>query len=96
MYILAATVHFIGVTFYGVFASGELQPWAEPTPEQLKAWEENANPQKVTPQTPRPPPPVPIIYYYSKIFFNFFKLSCYLFVNIDAYNRSEFKKNYNQ
>lgn len=27
---MAATVHLIGITFYGIFASGELQPWAEP------------------------------------------------------------------
>lgn len=26
---MAATVHLFGVSFYGVFASGELQPWAE-------------------------------------------------------------------
>lgn len=29
---MGATVHFIGITIYGIFASGELQPWAEPTP----------------------------------------------------------------
>lgn len=29
VFLLAATVHLIGVTFYGTFASGELQPWAE-------------------------------------------------------------------
>jgi ACS family sodium-dependent inorganic phosphate cotransporter-like MFS transporter 6/7/8 len=26
----------MGVTFYAVFASGELQPWAEPTTEDKK------------------------------------------------------------
>jgi ACS family sodium-dependent inorganic phosphate cotransporter-like MFS transporter 6/7/8 len=35
---MAATVHFIGVTFYGVFASGELQPWSEPPTEEKKVW----------------------------------------------------------
>lgn len=36
---MAAVVHFIGVTFYAVFASGELQPWAEPsTEEKKKVW----------------------------------------------------------
>lgn len=30
VFFLAATIHFIGVCFYGTFASGELQPWAEP------------------------------------------------------------------
>lgn len=29
VFLLAATVHFCGITFYGIFASGELQPWAE-------------------------------------------------------------------
>lgn len=29
VFLLAASVHFCGVTFYGTFASGELQPWAE-------------------------------------------------------------------
>jgi ACS family sodium-dependent inorganic phosphate cotransporter-like MFS transporter 6/7/8 len=38
VFIMAATVHLIGVTFYGVFASGELQPWAEPTTEDKKVW----------------------------------------------------------
>jgi ACS family sodium-dependent inorganic phosphate cotransporter-like MFS transporter 6/7/8 len=39
VFIVAATVHFIGVTFYAVFASGELQPWAEPsTEEKKKVW----------------------------------------------------------
>jgi ACS family sodium-dependent inorganic phosphate cotransporter-like MFS transporter 6/7/8 len=36
VFIMAATVHFIGVTFYAVFASGELQPWAEPSAEEKK------------------------------------------------------------
>lgn len=72
---MAATVHFFGVTFYGIFASGELQPWSEPTPEQLKAWEEAANLQK--PQPPRPPVPVNIhtpklIQKFNIILFNFF------------------------
>lgn len=29
---IAALVHLFGITFYAIFASGELQPWAEPTP----------------------------------------------------------------
>lgn len=64
MFILAASVHFVGVTFYAIFASGELQPWAEPSPEQLKAWEDAASGGKqqiVTPAAqppPRPPGPV--------------------------------------
>ncbi|KAK6636256.1 hypothetical protein RUM43_009915 [Polyplax serrata] len=63
VFILAASVHFVGVTFYAIFASGELQPWAEPSPEQLKAWEDAASGGKqqiVTPAAqppPRPPGP---------------------------------------
>lgn len=34
VFILGACVHFAGVIFYGLFASGELQPWAEPPPEE--------------------------------------------------------------
>jgi len=29
----------MGITFYGIFASGDLQPWAEPTLEEQKAWD---------------------------------------------------------
>lgn len=29
MFLMGATVHFIGITIYAIFASGELQPWAE-------------------------------------------------------------------
>ncbi|CAG0893296.1 unnamed protein product [Darwinula stevensoni] len=39
VFLIASSVHFVGVTFYGIFASGELQPWAEPyetPPEGLK------------------------------------------------------------
>lgn len=36
---MAAIVHLCGITFYGIFASGELQPWAEPTVEEQKAWD---------------------------------------------------------
>ncbi|XP_017859734.1 PREDICTED: vesicular glutamate transporter 1 [Drosophila arizonae] len=38
VFTLAACVHLIGCTFYGIFASGELQPWAEPPPEEQKVW----------------------------------------------------------
>lgn len=31
MLTIAALVHLFGITFYAIFASGELQPWAEPT-----------------------------------------------------------------
>jgi ACS family sodium-dependent inorganic phosphate cotransporter-like MFS transporter 6/7/8 len=55
---MAATVHFIGVTFYGVFASGELQPWAEPSAEEKKkVW----NPLEDSFQTEQPKPSVLLI-----------------------------------
>ncbi|CAG0889202.1 unnamed protein product [Cyprideis torosa] len=36
VFVIASCVHFFGVFFYAIFASGELQPWAEPplTPSQ--------------------------------------------------------------
>ncbi|CAI9734016.1 vesicular glutamate transporter 1-like isoform X2 [Octopus vulgaris] len=33
VFLIASMVHFGGVIFYAIFASGELQPWAEPPPE---------------------------------------------------------------
>jgi hypothetical protein len=48
VFLLAATVHFIGVTFYAVYASGELQPWAEDGASEVKKpWDpmEGAKPQ---------------------------------------------------
>ncbi|PSN50075.1 Vesicular glutamate transporter 2 [Blattella germanica] len=54
VFIMAATVHFVGVTFYAVFASGELQPWAEPPPEAEQAkW----NPLEDSFQAGGEPPP---------------------------------------
>ncbi|RWS19831.1 vesicular glutamate transporter 1-like protein [Leptotrombidium deliense] len=40
VFTLAGLIHFGGVIFYALFASGELQPWSEPTPDpnQLPAW----------------------------------------------------------
>jgi len=32
--VMAAMLNFGGVAFYAVFASGELQPWAEPAEEE--------------------------------------------------------------
>ncbi|ERL93782.1 hypothetical protein D910_11068 [Dendroctonus ponderosae] len=36
--ILSAFIHYAGIIFYGIFASGELQPWADPTAEEEKQW----------------------------------------------------------
>ncbi|KAH8377977.1 hypothetical protein KR093_008224 [Drosophila rubida] len=38
VFTLAACVHLVGCTFYGIFASGELQPWAEPPAEEQQVW----------------------------------------------------------
>ncbi|XP_065355466.1 vesicular glutamate transporter 1 [Calliphora vicina] len=38
VFTLAACVHLCGCTFYGLFASGELQPWAEPPTEEKQVW----------------------------------------------------------
>ncbi|CAF0897843.1 unnamed protein product [Adineta steineri] len=37
VFLIASLVHFGGVIFYGMFASGEKQPWAEPEPENDNA-----------------------------------------------------------
>lgn len=50
MFRIGALVHLMGCTFYAIFASGELQPWAEPTEEEQSHW-----PGAVPP--PRPPAP---------------------------------------
>ena len=33
MFLIASIIHFGGVIFYGIFASGEKQPWANPSDE---------------------------------------------------------------
>ncbi|XP_031624157.1 vesicular glutamate transporter 1 [Contarinia nasturtii] len=38
VFTIAALVHLFGITFYGVFASGELQPWAEPPAQEQTVW----------------------------------------------------------
>lgn len=39
VFTIAACVHLCGITFYGIFASGDLQPWAEPSLEEQQAWD---------------------------------------------------------
>ena len=34
MFVIASCIHFSGVIFYGFFASGERQPWADPPVEE--------------------------------------------------------------
>lgn len=35
---LSAFIHYAGIIFYGIFASGELQPWADPKVEEERQW----------------------------------------------------------
>ncbi|KAF8564380.1 hypothetical protein P879_06671 [Paragonimus westermani] len=39
VFLIASLVHFAGVTFYALFASGEKQPWAETPDEALSNWQ---------------------------------------------------------
>ncbi|XP_015514889.1 vesicular glutamate transporter 1 [Neodiprion lecontei] len=57
VFIIAACVHFVGVTFYAIFCSGELQPWADPTIEEQNSWNPLDDLSKGKP--PLPPPPKP-------------------------------------
>ncbi|KAJ8976161.1 hypothetical protein NQ317_002049 [Molorchus minor] len=36
--IISATIHYAGIIFYAIFASGELQPWADPKADEDKHW----------------------------------------------------------
>jgi len=49
VYLIASLIHFAGVTFYGIFASGEKQPWADPPDDD----------DIVTPPPVKSPPPLP-------------------------------------
>jgi hypothetical protein len=63
-FILAACVHFCGVVFYAIFASGELQSWAEPSADEITAWAatDELNAQKKLSIAPAvPPPPRPAV-----------------------------------
>ena len=54
MFLIASLIHFAGVTFYGIFASGEKQPWADP-PED----DDVGTPAPVKSPPPLPPPEQP-------------------------------------
>jgi ACS family sodium-dependent inorganic phosphate cotransporter-like MFS transporter 6/7/8 len=43
VFLIASLIHFGGVIFYGMFASGEKQPWAEPptTNDNTSSWTPN-------------------------------------------------------
>lgn len=68
---MAACVHFFGVTFYGIFCSGELQPWADPALDEQGSW----NPLDDLGQNKPPIPPPPkvmqsefIVSYHSSVY----------------------------
>jgi ACS family sodium-dependent inorganic phosphate cotransporter-like MFS transporter 6/7/8 len=45
--LIASIIHFGGVIFYGIFASGEKQPWADPKEEsELKDIEQKGEDEK--------------------------------------------------
>ncbi|XP_063401010.1 vesicular glutamate transporter 1-like isoform X1 [Mytilus trossulus] len=44
VFIIASVVHFLGITFYGIFASGEQQHWAEPHGEDTWRPEDTLKP----------------------------------------------------
>ncbi|KAJ8681254.1 hypothetical protein QAD02_017041 [Eretmocerus hayati] len=54
VFVTAACVHFVGVTFYAIFCSGELQEWADPAAAKT-SW----NPLDDLGQTRPPVPPPP-------------------------------------
>ena len=46
VFLIASLIHFAGVTFYGIFASGEKQPWADPKDEDnldMNSFEQKGN-----------------------------------------------------
>ncbi|KAM9272158.1 vesicular glutamate transporter 1-like [Cariama cristata] len=58
VFLIAALVHYGGVIFYGVFASGEPQRWAEPPREEAEPLAPRA-PPGTTKAPPRDPPRTP-------------------------------------
>ncbi|XP_033199011.1 vesicular glutamate transporter [Bombus vancouverensis nearcticus] len=54
VFIIAACVHIFGVIFYGLFCSGELQPWADPNLDEQKTFAMDEFGQA---KPPLPPPP---------------------------------------
>jgi ACS family sodium-dependent inorganic phosphate cotransporter-like MFS transporter 6/7/8 len=34
VFLIASIIHFCGIVFYGIFASGEKQPWADPKEDE--------------------------------------------------------------
>lgn len=38
VFLISSIIHMAGVVFYAIFASGDLQPWAEPPTEETPSW----------------------------------------------------------
>lgn len=49
IFLLAGLIHFTGITFFAIFASGEKQPWAEP-PTEEETWKPTDNTGKLEQQ----------------------------------------------
>ncbi|CAH0559924.1 unnamed protein product [Brassicogethes aeneus] len=50
VFIISAVIHYLGIVFYGIFASGDLQPWADSNAEEEKQWNQmNEAPIKKSP-----------------------------------------------
>lgn len=61
VFISAACVHLVGVIFYGIFASGELQPWAEPPKDEAMTPGGTVTGKPWDPMEGAAPPPRPAI-----------------------------------
>lgn len=79
MFTIAALVHLFGITFYGVFASGELQPWAEPPVQEQTVWSPSKGYQEETS-------------FVSCILLLFFPYSKYIFVSTTTSTKRSFIK----
>ncbi|XP_056634797.1 vesicular glutamate transporter 1 [Diorhabda sublineata] len=53
VFIISAMVHYSGIIFYGLFASGELQDWADPSIEEEKQWSQMNEAMPIKKQTPQ-------------------------------------------
>ncbi|XP_069192452.1 vesicular glutamate transporter 1 isoform X1 [Procambarus clarkii] len=54
VFLIASIIHFLGIIFYGIFASGELQPWAEPPPEEQLPEDQQQYVKETTPAMATP------------------------------------------
>lgn len=81
VFLIAACVHIFGVTFYAIFCSGELQPWADPSMEEQKNFAMDEFGQA---KPPIPPPPSTMQSEFI-VCIIFFMLSIIICENINEY-----------